>query len=191
MNSLIKNMPNIKKFNDYIFDVKTRKTPMMLSGLTDSGKVHLAYSTRFYGEKPICIVTYNELQAKKLIKDLQFFGEKIEFFPKREILTFDYLAESKEIFFDRISILNHIMEKKSNVIVTTIEAAMQKMITKENLYQYVMKLKTGDTIHLNHLKERLVCLGYERYDLVEGKGQFSVRGGIVDIATSRNERNSN
>ena len=40
MNPLIKNMPNIKKFNDYLFDVKAGKTPMMLSGLTDSGKVH-------------------------------------------------------------------------------------------------------------------------------------------------------
>ena len=75
-----------------MFDVKTKKTPIMLSGLTDLGKVHMAYSTRFYAEKPICIVTYNELQAKKLMKDLDFFGESIDFFPKREILTFDYIA---------------------------------------------------------------------------------------------------
>ena len=52
MNPLIKNMPNVKKFNEYMLDVKTGKTPLMLSGLTDSGKVHLAYSTRFYGDKP-------------------------------------------------------------------------------------------------------------------------------------------
>ena len=74
MNSLIKIMPNVKKFNEYMADVKSGKTPIMLSGLTDSGKVHLSYATRFYAEKPICIVTYNELQAKKLIKDLKYFG---------------------------------------------------------------------------------------------------------------------
>lgn len=191
MNSLIKVMPNVKKFNDYMFDVKTNKTPIMLSGLTDIGKVHLAYSTRFYSEKPICLVTYNELQAKKLIKDLKFFGEKIDFFPKREIITFDYIAESKDALFDRISVLNNIVNQKSKIVVTTIEAAMQKMITKENLYKFVMKLKNGDTVSLNDLKERLVRLGYERYDLIEGKGQFSVRGGIVDIATSRKPRRPN
>lgn len=184
MNPLIKAMPNVKKFNDYIFDVKKNKTPIMLSGLTDSGKVHLAYATRFYSEKPICIVTFNDLQAKKIIKDLNFFGEKVEYFPKREIITFDYVAESKDDLFERISVLNNIANKKSKVIVTTIEAVMQKMITKEKLYKYVMNLKVGDTLNLNDLKEKLVHLGYERYDLIDGKGQFSVRGGIIDIATS-------
>ncbi len=184
MNPLIKTMPNVKKFNAYMADVKTNKTPIMLSGLTDIGKVHLAYSTRFYAEKPICLVTYNELQAKKLMKDLKFFGEKIDFFPKREIITFDYLAESKDSLFERISVLNNIVKHKSKIVITTIEAAMQKMITKDKLYQFVMNLKNGDTINLNDLKESLVRLGYERYDLIEGKGQFSVRGGIIDIATS-------
>ena len=60
------------------------------------------------------------------------------------------------------------------------------MITKESLYKNVMNLKVGDTFKLDELKEKLVLLGYERYDLIEGKGQFSVRGGIVDIATSIN-----
>lgn len=118
----------------------------------------MAYSTRFYAEKPICIVTYNELQAKKIIKDLNFFGEKVEYFPKREIITFDYIAESKDALFDRISVLNQIVKNKCKIVVVTIEAAMQKMISKDNLYKYVMKLKNGDTINLNDLKERLVRL---------------------------------
>ena len=190
MNPLIKIMPNVKKFNDYIFDVKSGKNPMMLSGLTDTGKVHFAYSTRFYSEKPICLITYNELQAKKLMKDMKFFGEKIEFFPKREIVTFDYMADSKDTLFDRIAVLDNIVRGKSKIVITTIEAAQQKMITKDKLYQFKMHLKVGDTMKLSELKERLVHLGYERYDLIEGKGQFSVRGGIVDVAMSKDERNS-
>ncbi len=46
MNSLIKVIPNVKKYKSYIEDVKSGITPIMLSGLTDNGKVHLAYSTR-------------------------------------------------------------------------------------------------------------------------------------------------
>ena len=186
MNSLIKTVPNVKKFNDYLFALNKGTTPIMLSGLTDVGKIHMAYSTKFYSEKPICIITYNEMQAKKIIKDLAFFGEKVRFFPKRDIISFDYVAESKDTLFKRISVLNALVKKEKKIVVTTIEAAMQKMITKEKLYKNVMKLKVGDTVDLEELKEKLVLLGYERYDLIEGKGQFSVRGGIVDIATSVN-----
>ena len=186
MNSLVKVMPNFKKFNDYIFDIKKGVNPIMLSGLTDVGKIHMAYSTKFYSEKPVCIITYNEMQAKRIIKDLAFFGETVRLFPKRDVISFDYVAESKDTLFKRISVLNQLVKNDKGIIVTTIEAAMQKMITKESLYKNVMTLKVGDTVDLEVLKEKLVLLGYERYDLIEGKGQFSVRGGIVDIATSKN-----
>lgn len=186
MNSLVKVAPNVKKYNDYLFNVKKGTNPMMISGLTDTGKVHMAYSTRFYTEKPIVIITYNEMQAKKILKDLAFFGEKAEFFPKRDTVSFDYIAESKDLLFDRISVLNNIVNGSTKIIVTTVEAAMQKMISKESLYKNALKLKAGDTLNLDELKEKLVSLGFERYDLIEGKGQFSIRGGIVDVATSKN-----
>ena len=186
MNSILKVVPNVKKYSDYLFDINKGKTPIMLSGLTDVSKVHMAYSTKFYSEKPICIITYNELQAKKIIKDLKFFNDHIRFFPKRDIISFDYVAESKDILHDRIATLNDIIANKCPIIVTTIEAVMQKMISKNDLYKNLMTLKVGDVISLDDLKNKLVLLGYERYDLIEGKGQFSVRGGIIDIATSRN-----
>ena len=185
MNSLLKVVPNFKKFNDYIFDIKKGTTPIMLSGLTDVGKVHMAYATKFYTEKPICIITYNEMQAKRIIKDLDYFGETIRFFPKRDVISFDYIAESKDILYERIAVLNDIEKGKNKIIVTTIEATMQKMISKESLYKHKMHLKVGDQLDLEMLKEKLVLLGFDRYDIIEGRGQFSVRGGIVDIATSR------
>ena len=185
MNSLTKIVPNVKKYSDYLFDIKKGKTPIMLSGLTDTGKSHMAYSTKFYTDKPICIVTYNEMQAKKIKKDFSFFDDHVRIFPKRDVANFDYIAESKDVFHERISNLNDIMEKKVPIIITTIEAAMQKMISKKDLYKNLITLKIGDEISIDKLKEILVSLGYERYDLIEGKGQFSIRGGIVDIATSR------
>ena len=185
MNSLVKVVPNVKKYNDYLFNIKKGTNPLMLSGLTDSAKVHMAYATRFYSDKPICIITYNEMQAKKIMKDMEFFDEKVEFFPKRDVTSFDYIAESKDSLYKRISILNDIKQKKAGIIVTTIEAAMQRMIKKDVLYKKVFKIKVGENVDLEKLKETLVALGYERYDLIEGKGQFSVRGGIIDIATSQ------
>ena len=184
MNDIVKILPNYKKFNSYIQDVKNQNTPIMLSGLTDTGKIHFAYSTLFYTERPICIVTYNELQAKKIIKDLEYFDKKIDFFPKREIVTYDYIAESKDNLYKRINTLNNIYNKKSKIIVTTIEAIMQKIIGKNSLYKNILNFKVGETINLDNIKQQLMALGYERTEMADTKSTFSVRGGIIDIAIS-------
>ena len=184
MNDIVKILPNFKKFNDYISNVKDNTTPIMLSGLTDSGKVHFAYSTYFYAEKPICIITYNELQAKKIIRNLEYFENNINYFPKKEILAYDYLAESKDITYSRIACLNEIHKKQAKIIVTTIEALSQKIIPEDVLYKNILELKIGDVINLEEIKQKLVLLGYERQDVVENKSEFSVRGGIIDVAIS-------
>lgn len=187
MNDIVKILPNFKKFNDYIENVKKEITPIMLSGLTDSGKVHFAYSTYFYTEKPICIITYNELQAKKIMKNLEYFTNDICYFPKKEIMVYDYLAESKDITYNRIACLNKIHNKKAKIIVTTIEAVSQKIIPENILYKNILRLKSGETINLEEIKEKLIALGYERTDVAQSRSEFSVRGGIIDIATDEKE----
>ena len=184
MNEIVKVLPNFKKFNDYINNVKAGVSPIMLSGLTDSGKVHFAYSTMFYTEKPICIITYNDMQAKKILKDLEYFSDNIKYFPKREILSYDYLAESKDISYERINCLNSIYDKKAKVIVTTIEAVSQEIVAKETLYNNIFTLKEGMSIDLENIKIKLNGLGYERCDLVEQVAEYSIRGGIIDIGVS-------
>ncbi|MBR6033702.1 MAG: transcription-repair coupling factor [Clostridia bacterium] len=182
MDSSIKVLPNFKKYNAYINDVKNGVNPLMLSGLTDSGKMHFAFSTLFYVEKPIVIVTYNELQARKMVKDLSYFTDDVLFFPKREIFAYDYIAESKEIFYQRMNVLNRLHSRSAKLIVTTIEALMQKIPSEEVLYKNQITVKNGESIDVEQFKEKLISLGYERYELVEAGGQFSSRGGIIDIA---------
>lgn len=184
MNEEVKILPNFKKFSSYINNVKSEISPIMLSGLTDVAKVHFAYSTYFYTEKPICIITYNELQAKKLINDLKYFIKEIDYFPRREILGFDYLAESKENSYERIKTLNNIHNNKAKIVVTTIEAVSQEIICEENLYKNTYEFKEGDLINLEEIKQKLSELGYERIDLVENICEYSVRGGIIDISVS-------
>ena len=187
MNDIVKILPNFKKFNDYIENVKNNVNPIMLSGLTDSGKVHFTYSTHFYAEKPICIITYNELQAKKIIKNLEYFTNDISFFPKKEIMAYDYLAESKDTTYNRIACLNGIHNKTAKIIVTTIEAVSQKIVPEEILYKNILELKVGETINLEEIKQKLVLLGYERTEVAQSKSEFSIRGGIIDIALSEKE----
>ena len=76
---------------------------------------------------------------------------------------------------------------RTGIVVTTIEAALQKMISKKALYKNILNFKVGEITNLENLKKKLTELGYVRCDLIEGRGQFSVRGGIVDISLTEKE----
>lgn len=188
MNIIDNIMLKSKKFNKYLQDVKENKFPMSLSGLTDVAKVHMAYATALNVNKPFVIITYNEIQAKKLLKDLKYFKDNILYFPKKEIVTYDIEAESRDIQNQRASVLNNIAMGKNPIIVTTIETLMQKIISKAEYEKDILEIDISKEYKLDNLKKTLVNLGYERCELVEGKGQFSIRGGIVDISPTYTDK---
>ena len=194
MNYILRDLSQDKeyqKFNDFCkknySDNNKIKSPITLSGLVCVSKSAIVALTQNEEKKPILIVTYNELQAQKLSKDLQYFCDNVMLFPKREIAIYDYDVESNDIIYNRIDVLNKIMQNKAPIIITTIEAIMQKMPAKEDLYNEIIHLKQGDTISNDVMKEKLVKLGYERKNLVENRAEFIIRGDIIDIGLCENE----
>ena len=184
MNTIIGELGKSSKFIDLLKQIENKKSPIEILGLTDVGMAQIISSIHEFGKKPICIITYNEIQAKKIKEDISYFTDKVVLFPKKEIVTYDYIAESKDLPYERIEVLNTITSKKNLIIVTTIEAISQKLPSKEVLYQNKLEFKVGGIYDLEDVKRKLIKLGYNRYDLIEGKGQFSVRGDIVDIAVT-------
>ena len=182
MNAIIKTLIDNEKFKDYLENIKQKISPINLLGLTDVGKVQFLMATKEETKGPICLITYNELQAKKLLEDIKYFTSKVVYFPKKEIVTYDYIAESKDLPYERIEALNRIKNGNVDIIVTTVEACMQEMISGKDLYSNTIEFKFNKEYNFEEIKEKLVKLGYERTDLIEGKGQFSVRGDIIDIA---------
>ena len=187
MNFLIKTLEDNKKFQELTKQI-SKTGPIAISGLVDVEKIHILTGILNETKRPMVLVTYNEIQARKLYQDLKKLIKQTYFFPKKEITSYDYVAQSKEIEYKRIDVLNKMylakQQKEPIIIVTTIEAVMQKMIAKDTLYQNVIDFKVGKTYLLDGIKEKLVGLGYERSDLIENKGQFSIRGGIVDVGLS-------
>ena len=182
MNTILGELGKSKKFVDIIKNIEDKKGPIGISGLTGVGETQLIASINEYTKRPIAIITYNEIQAKQIMENLKAFTEKAIFFPKKEIVTYDYIAESKDLPYERIETLNKIKEKRTPILVTTIEAIMQRLPKKETLYKNTLKLKVGEIKNLDEIKQKLVNLGYTRCDLIEGRGQFSIRGGILDIS---------
>ena len=187
MNILTDELQNSKKFSEVINHIKTTKSPISLSGLSDMGKIQTIAALNESLEKNICVITYNQIQAKRLLKDMSYFTQKAAIFPKKELVTYDYIAESKDLPYERIEALNNIRSNKVKIVILTIEALMQDMISKDVLYRNSIKVKVGDTLSIEYLKQKLVDLGYERKDLIDGRGQFSIRGGIVDISISEKQ----
>ena len=188
MNILINELQNSKKFSEVINHIKETKSPISLSGLSDMGKIQAIAGLHDSLNKNICVITYNQIQAKRILKDLSFFNSKAAIFPKKELVTYDYIAESKDLPYERIEVLNSIHSNKVNIVILTIEAVMQNMLPQEVLFKNSIKVKVGDSLKLDYLKQKLVDLGYERKDLIDGRGQFSIRGGIVDISVSDKQR---
>ena len=187
MNFLIKTLEENKKFQELTKQI-SKTGPIAISGLIDVEKLHVLAGIFNETKRPMVLVTYNEIQARKLYQDLKKLIKQTYFFPKKEITSYDYVAQSKEIEYKRIDVLNKMYlakkQKEPIIIVTTIEAVMQKMVAKDTLYQNVIDFEVGKTYLLDGIKEKLVGLGYERSDLIENKGQFSIRGGIVDVGLS-------
>ncbi|MCI8654537.1 MAG: transcription-repair coupling factor [Clostridia bacterium] len=187
MNTILGELGKLPKFIEIIQNIENSISPISISGLTDVGEVQLLSSICEFTKKPILLVTYNEIQAKKLVEDLKYFNSKTLYFPKKEIVTYDYIAESKDLPYERIETLNKIYEKKNLIVVTTIEALMQKMPSKKTLYSHILHFQIGEIHKLEDIKKELINLGYTRYDLIDGRGQFSVRGGIIDISISNTQ----
>ena len=182
MNPIIAEMQNSNKFNDYIKNIKETNAPIFILGLAGVGLEQIVGSTNAFAKRPVCLITYNELQAKRISENLKNCIDNVYFFPKREILSYDYIAESKELPYERIEVLKNIVNKKVNILVVSIEALMQPMIPKEVLFKNKIKLEVGKSYDLEKLKATISSLGYNRNDLIETKGEFSSRGGILDIS---------
>ncbi len=182
MNTILGELGKSEKFVKLINQIQNKKSPIGISGLTSVGMLEILASIHEYTKKPIAIITYNEVQAKQMIENLKLFTDKVIYFPKKEIVTYDYVAESKDLPYARIDTLNKVKGKKNQILVTTIEAVMQKVPSKKTLFKDNLICKVGETYSLETIKQKLVNLGYTRCDLIEGRGQFSVRGGILDIS---------
>ena len=182
MNTILGELGKSNKFVELIKNIEEKQSPIGISGLSNVGMLEIVASINEYAKKPVAIITYNEIQAKWIIENLQFFTDKAIYFPKKDIVTYDYVAESKDLPYARIEALNKLNSKRNYIFVTTIEAAMQKLPAKELLYKNILKFKVGEVHSLDKIKQNLVNLGYTRCDLIEGRGQFSLRGGILDIS---------
>ena len=182
MNAIIENLIEYDKFKEYEKIIKEQVSPVEISGLTDVGMIQNLVAIVTKLKRKILLITYNELQAKKLTEELLNYTSEVYFFPKREILVYDYILESKELPYERIEVLKKIKSGKIKILVCSVESLLQPIIPKEVLFKNEISLNVGKTYELENLKRKISMLGYNKTELIGGKGEFCSRGGILDIS---------
>lgn len=182
MNLINKELNKSLKFSDFLDCINKGYGPVEVSGLTSVSEASVVSTLIEDLKRPILYITYNEVEAKRLANDLRYFIDNVYFLPAKEIVTYDYVADSKNMPYERIEILSKLYHGHLGVFITTIEAIKQKLIASKTLFNNIIKINVGDIIKIEDLKEKLISLGYRRFDLIDGRGQFSVRGGIVDVS---------
>ena len=159
----------------------TRKK-VSITGPADSQKLHICYALCRHLKARGIFITFNEIQARRAFEDFSvFFGGGVIHFPFREAVLHDIEAKSKDAEYERINALQRIIEGNYELIVASVEALSLPLAAPSVMTENTVEIKNGGEIELAVMTRKLASMGYERIDRVEGRGQFAVRGGILDI----------
>lgn len=151
-----------------------------LFGLLSTARAQFLYALTKNIKKTL-VVMCDEQSASRLADEYKFYEKNSIFFPAKDILFYQSDLRSNELTIERIKAIQLTLLDEKATIFTTIEALMNKLSTKVQIEKDGFKLVIGDVIDLDIIRKKLVETGYEYSSGVSGPGEFSVRGGIIDI----------
>ena len=153
--------------------------PAAVFGLTEGAKV--VVSGALSRGRRTLVVTSSEQSAMRMAEDLQRLGVEALHFPARDMTLYHMAAESRELIQRRIMVLGKLLLGQTQVVVAPVEALLIPLTPKAEFQKALMRFEPGDILDLEEMALQLSRMGYERSDMVEAKGQFAIRGGILDI----------
>ena len=155
-----------------------------VNGLYGSSRSFFLALISKHTDRPLIIITPSEKEAKEIHRDISFFlddEKKIFLYPPWESLSTDMFTFQQDVELSRIEILSRLLVEKISVVVVPVKALMQKVIPVKLLKDYMEEISIGELVDRDALVQKLFDGGYIRVTLVDEKGQFSVRGHVIDI----------
>lgn len=155
---------------------------LIIEGLWDAPKALLAATAARATHKSVLLIT-GGMREDRLFDDLSYFAPDLPVeFPAWETLPGEEIAPSPDILGKRFEALHTLFQKKGpSVVLCPLQSLLQKVVPKEILAPLFATWKKGDTLPFHTLAEHLTSLGYRRVPLVSDKGEFAMRGGILDL----------
>lgn len=180
MRTFTEPLQGLKEIGDLEARLPKLSGVLQVSGCIDAAKPHLMYGIhRDCGSK--IIVTFQEQRAKELWEEYRFFDPKAAYYPAKDILFYQSDIRGNVLTAERINALKLLAEEKACTIITTFDGLMNPMPSLERFIEAVRRISVGDSLSLEEFVKHLTELGYEKNYQAQTQGEFSVRGGIVDI----------
>ena len=156
------------------------KGPVHISGTECSDRVFVMNGCAESADVRL-VVTYDEERANRLYEDFRFYEKNVLIYPSKDVLFFSADIHGNAIVRRRMEIFKRLIEGERCTIVLTVDALLDKIPELSYIKSKIISLKEGDSLDVDKFKSRLVELGYEKTETVEGVGEFAIRGGIIDI----------
>lgn len=161
--------------------ISNKGKPIAITGLSSIHKSHIIYSLCTEKNCRAFVIASDEPEAQRMSNDLMSMGLKVFIYPYRDFNFCDVDGKSREYEHKRLGILLNIINNSFDVVITCIDSSLQYTVPVNNLKKKTIVLKVSETISSKKIIDVLISCGYEKYDQVEGLGQFSLRGGILDF----------
>lgn len=180
MKAFLTPLQGLAEFEQIKEKSKTNKGILQVSGCMESQKSHLMYGLS--GIAPYrLILAEDERRAREIYEDYRFYDRKVYSYPAKDLLFFQADIHGNLLIRQRMKVIKALLEEKELTVVTSIDGCMDFLESLEKIKEQLIHYESDSTVDVEQLKNQLVALGYERVGQVEMPGQFSVRGGIVDI----------
>ena len=182
MIGLIEQFERYKDVQQILSGIHKGLKEQLVTNLTGSSKTLLAGAIYKDTNRTQLVVAQNLLQAQKMYEDLNsVIGGNVYLYPANELIASEIAVSSPELRAQRLEVLNFLASGNVGVIVTPITGIIDFLPSPELWKDYQVKLEVGLDVDLEALTYKLVQMGYERVSMVESQGEFSIRGGIIDL----------
>jgi len=169
-------------FDRLLTGLKDKPKTQWATEVVESQKWHLAAALLQATNRPALVIAPSELKAKAIYEDLYyFFRESCCLYPSRDMIFYAADVKSVDITRQRLKALDKINGKTPPIIILSAEAMLDRMTPPAIFHANKLELSVGDIAEPEAVIRKLAQMGYERSGLVEGPGQFALRGGILDI----------
>lgn len=171
-------------------DFEVTGQPVMISGCIDTQKIHLVHAAvndyRFR-----LIITGDEAKAREMQEDSRFFDKSSIYYPAKDFIFYSADVHGNQLAGERLRCIQKIIaaqDNKTNItVITTIDGCVDMLMPLQRYRDNIIHFKNSDIIDTEKLISKLVGIGYTRVLMIDGQGQFAVRGGIIDIFSYTDE----
>ncbi len=178
---ILKEIQKMTEYKRLLQETTEYKNPIGLFGLSKTLRAAFLTALQKDSDKTMLIITKDERSATRLYEDVSFFSDECEMLPLRDINLRFVESFSRQYEYERLKVFKNILSKNTKIVIASFQSALMYTMPKKEYINKTYTINYNEKYKMQELMLRLVESGYVNREMVEGVGQFSKRGDILDI----------